>query len=163
LINAPAIDVFASTNPALGGLILFRFLEEYCKQKPEGADFPLLYLPIPIVLSSDFSESFKGTNGKTGFMEWLNRSPQIAAILPRRLHRTIAFSRQAVGFAIRHRILAVTRAGHLTHDRTGFAKPLKHLANDPIGDRLTRARRFGAWCSGMPNTTMIFLSLGFTK
>lgn len=69
-----ALDLYAMTNPALGGALLWAYL-----RGAEGAgsalELPLLFLPVPVLLSSSLAETFDGTNSRTGLFAWLDRNP----------------------------------------------------------------------------------------
>src|SRR4051812_15018726 len=108
-----SIDVFAATNPAFCGLIMWSFLERFGNGPDGGCELPLAFLPLPIVLSEELSALFAGTNSTTGYLTWLGRHPEIAAEFAPRMQRTVAMTRQAVVFCLRYSLVRVNEAGRL--------------------------------------------------
>lgn len=155
------IDVFSTTNSAFGALLLWRFASGYSKVNSSGVELPLLYLPMPLLLSADLLESFAHTNSTSGFMSWINRAPHVPLELPRRLPRTAEFSRNAIAFALRYRLLRPTSGGFFVHDTTGLKKSPTRPASMLAGRQLSLAERLGKWMADVPSST-VFYSLGLT-
>lgn len=157
-----AIDIFTTTNPAFGALLLWRFASGYCAKNSTGVELPLLYLPMPILLSADLLKSFAHTNSTTGFMSWINRAPYVPVELSRRLFQTVDFSRTAIDFAVRQQLLKPTSAGNFLFDKTAVKKKPVRPASTLTGRQLLLAERLGQWMAEVPIST-VFFSLGITQ
>jgi len=157
-----SIDVFAATNPALGSLVLRQFLDGFCSIRTEGADFAILYLPLPILLPEELASTFDGTNRKTGFMAWISRSPIVPARLPHRLYLTTDFSRIAMEFGVRHGVIQLAPTGKFRPTAIGLFKKPTLPASNSVGKTFNLARRLGGWIAEIPAVATVYFSLGLT-
>lgn len=157
-----AIDVYAATNPAFCALILHAFASGYSDQPAsEAPEFPLVFLVLPLLLSVNGLNSFDGTNANTGFFGWLDRRPEIAVSLPAGVKAGMPYTRAALRFAVRHRLIQVDGYHVAALSRPPWRKP-PWTASDERGQIIRCARRFGTWLSRVPNTATVFHSLGIT-
>ncbi len=70
-------DVYSETNPAFCTYALAAFTAAFITVNEYGPELPVAYLSLPVALSGDVADSFKGTNKNTGLLEWLERNPYI--------------------------------------------------------------------------------------
>lgn len=155
-----ALDVYAMTNPALGSAVLWSFLKG-AERGDRGVALPLLFLPLPILLSSTLAASFEETSSRTGFFGWLDRHPEVTVGLAERIQRTEAMSRRALLFAARTTLL--------TADATGAFRPTGALsdtklrrAGAAVRPLFPLAKRFGIWVGEVGSTRDVFYALGLT-
>ena len=80
-----SLDIFADTNPAYCSRILMEFCWGYEEEAGSGVPFPLIILPLPIVLSGDHEAMFDGTNKATGLFTWIDRNPELLLDLSERV------------------------------------------------------------------------------
>lgn len=155
-----AIDVYASTNPAFGALALRAFAIGHVSH-PDARipEFPLFFLVLPLLLSSKGLDSFNGTNSQTGFFEWLDRRPEVAVSLAENVRAGIPYTRAALRFAVRHRLIQADGYHFAPFDRPPWRNP-PWAAIDERGRIIRCARRFGTWLSCVPDTATVFHSLG---
>lgn len=155
-----ARDLFALTNPALGAALLWAFLHG-AEEAGAGIEFPLMFLPIPILLSSSLSASFDGTNSRTGFYEWIDRHPQLPVGLAGRIQRTAPLSRGALLYAAQVRIVTSDADG-----RFQTSGPLREAALRRSGEAVRPlfplAKRFGKWIGEVNSTRDVLYALGLT-
>lgn len=157
-----AIDVFAATNPALGAIVLRSFAAGYERETPAGVVLPILYFPIPLVLSRQSSETMQKTNATTGLLAWLARNPEVCINLAERVHATSTFTRESIAFGIRYGLLEIDSGGNIHHIDVGLRKQLRFSSGDERGRVVSLANRLGIWMGQMPNAQSIFYSMGVT-
>jgi hypothetical protein len=157
-----AIDVFAATNPALGAAVLRSFAIGYMTEESAGVPVPLMFFPLPIVLSRTLSATMDGTNVTTGLVTWLTRRPEVSLGLSGRIDATGTFTQESLAFGIRYGLLAIIEEGRVRPDDVGLRKHLRFPAKDDRGRALALASRLGAWMGRMPNAQSIFHSFGLT-
>lgn len=155
-----ALDVLAATNPALGSLIIYFFVESFIRAAETGPDLALAYLPVPVALSAPLARTFEGTTVATGLLGWTARDPSALLYLPEQTEAAVTMSRSSIIFGLQHGILAVV-------DGRLVARPeaLRRVPKDPTGVDITRrpftvAARLGTWCGAMRSSAMVFITLG---
>lgn len=157
-----AIDVFAATNPALGAVVLRSFATGYVTEENAGVPMPLIFFPLPIVLSRRLSATMEGTNVTTGLVTWLTRRPEVCLGLSDRIDGTGAFTQESVAFGIRYGLLSIVENGRIQPNSAGLRKQIRFSARDDRGRALNLASRLGAWMGRMPSPQSIFHNFGLT-
>ena len=153
-----AVDLYAMTNPALGSAVLWAFLQG-AERGERGVELPLLFLPIPILLSSSLASTFNGTNSRTGFFVWLDRHPEVTVDLPERVRLTRPISRRALLFASQTRLLTADADGFFRS--TGAVSDTKlRQAGDAVRPLFPLAKRFGTWLGEVASTRDVLYALG---
>ena len=110
-LNKISTDIFAETNPAFCSLVMLKYCEGYFKETNEGVPFPLMLLPLPIILSEDLTKTFEGTNRRTGFFRWVENNPELLLNLSERIEDSFEFIKPAVEFGFYKRILNLGNRG----------------------------------------------------
>ena len=153
-----ALDLYAMTNPALGSAVLWAFLQG-AERGERGLELPLLFLPIPMLLSSSLSSTFNETNSRTGFFGWLDRHPEVTVDLAERVRLTRPISRRALLFASQTRLVVA--------DADGFFRPTRALSDtklrrvgDAVRPLFPLAKRFGTWVGEVASTRDVLYALG---
>jgi hypothetical protein len=160
---ANSLDTFANTNPAFCSLVLRSFVAGYLENDSKGSPVPQLLLPLPIVLCSYFSETFKGTNAATGLITWIARHPEVTIGLRGRVQATAQFSREALVFGLSRRILDVNQFGLVVTDDRGLVRDVRFGPSDNRGLAMTNARRLGRWTANVRSTETVFTCLGLNR
>lgn len=155
-----ARDLFALTNPALGAALLWAFLNG-AEEDASGIEFPLMFLPLPILLSSSLSSSFNGTNSRTGFFEWIDRNPQLTVGLAERIERTALLSRRALLYAAQVRIITADAEGRFRASGTLREAALRR-SGETVRPLFPLAKRLGRWVGEVNSTRDVLYSLGLT-
>ncbi|MFE4573069.1 three component ABC system middle component [Paenibacillus chitinolyticus] len=155
-------DVFSITNPALGSLLLWSFLQGYESNEEGGCPFPLLFLPLPLVLSQSIRSEFKGTNAETGLYTWIARKQKVLINLSMRVEKSSHLSRNAITFASGNQLLTIQGNGSVISNSKGIVKSRISNSSDEIKEMLQVSNRLGKWFSQINSTTGILNSLGLT-
>lgn len=156
-------DIYALTNPALGAIILYTFLDGYFDEATDGAEMPILYLPMPFVLSSSILGTFSGTNSRTGFLVWVTRNPSITVNLARKIEQTASVTREGLLFGLRYGLITMLSNQKFVSNREN--KPSTSRINALEGNirtSLQNARRLGGWLGQLNSTSNAFHSLGIS-
>lgn len=163
-----AVDLYATTNPAFGCALMWSFLAGVNEARVEaargeeaddGVEFPLLFLPLPILLSS-LRETMAHTNRRTGFYAWLERHPELRVGFADRVERMAPITRRAVMYGARIQIITAGPDG-----RFRAADSVRHTtlarAGDAVRPLFPLARRLGAWIGevGAARDTLYALGL----
>lgn len=155
-MNKTSIDIFAETNPVFCSLIIFSFCKGYFKVTKLGVPFPLLILPLPVILSNDLANSFDGTNVKTGFFRWIENNPEVILDLTTRINESNEFLKPAIEFGVFKKILKIDSLGLLIPAENGVNKRKKAEL-----DKLFKtAERLGNWIGQVDSAKTIYNHLG---
>lgn len=156
-----SIDIFSETNPAFLSVMLWHFLSGIKESGVDGADFPLIFLPIPLVLYKNSNVTFDHTNKKTGILRWINTNKGILLDLTNRVNMTSDYSRRAISFGFMHSILDIdSSTGKIITSDQGFSKKPTYPASDVRGNAFTKANRLGYWIGDLNSTETTFNALG---
>lgn len=155
-INRPSIDIFAETNPAFCSLIIHHFCRGYYFETKCGVPFPLLILPLPIILSKELEKSFLGTNAKTGFFKWIENNPEIILELTERINGSREFLKPAIEFGIFKKIFQINDSGLLVVIEANLNKN----KNVELETLFKHSEKFGKWIGQVNSTKTIFNHLG---
>ena len=161
-MRAIGTDTFAMSNPALTSILLWRFALSYQNINGSGAPLSLAYIVLPIVMSRQIVDTFKGTNIRTGFLTWLMRNPELTLQLPRRVDTTRDLTGDALRFGIAYGLFTVTRDGTLRANPAAISGniPRRHGV-DECAQMLRIANHLGQWTSALPEAT-VYYSIGIT-
>lgn len=154
-----AIDLYATTNPALGSAVLWSFLRGAADAE-EMLEFPLLFLPLPILLSS-LRDTFEGTNRRTGFYAWLERHPDITVGLAERVVRMQPITQRAVLFGAKTGIIWGAPDARFVATAAVRDAALAR-AGDAVRPLFPLARRLGAWVGDVGSTRDVLYALGLS-
>ena len=154
-----ALDLYATTNPALCSALVWSFLAG-AGEADHPLEFPLLFLPLPIVLSS-LRTTLDHTNRRTRFYGWLERHPEVRVGLADRVHRMQLITRRAVLYGARIRLITATHDGAFRP-----ADSLSETALSHTGPGVRRlfpiARRLGLWIGEVGSAREVLYALGLT-
>ncbi len=149
-------DIFAETNPAFCSIILLKFISGYFYVTSDGVPFPLLILPLPILLSGDLCKSFEGTNQKTGFYRWLENNNGIILNLSVRVEESFAYFKPAIEFGFRKNIFLISENGKINP----IAQNVKNTFSPSIAEQIKYAERMGNWLGQINSVKTIYNCLG---
>ena len=155
-----ATDILADTNPAYCSVIIFQFCQGYMQESSEHVDFPLVLLPIPLVLSGELEKSFKNTRIDTGFFTWVDRNPDILIGLAERVQGTLVLTKRAVEFGVAHLIFEITVLGKICPTEKGLRKKINPSPSSKVGRVCKNALRMGQWFGQIRSTSTIYNHLG---
>ncbi|TAJ09050.1 hypothetical protein DMA11_20780 [Marinilabiliaceae bacterium JC017] len=148
-----SIDIFAETNPAFCSLVLYSFIRAYHEESGCPVSFPLLLLPIPIILSGDLESSFNGTNKKTGFFTWLERNPKIRFELIDRIENSMEYIKPAIEYGFFKGIFKLSSKGEIYPETQSVKNCKTNQITKPI---FKRAENLGYWLGRINSRRTIF-------
>ncbi|PUZ25498.1 hypothetical protein DCC81_14535 [Chitinophaga parva] len=152
-----SIDVFSETNPAFCSLVLLSFCEGYELAAETTVPFPLLILPIPIILSGDLLKTFDGTNVKTGFFSWIKNNPVILIKMTERIEDSQDFIKPAIEFAVSKSVIGFTPYGEVKTHRENV---LNYSNANGASQYFKLANRLGHWLGEIKSVKTIYNHLG---
>lgn len=155
-MNRVSIDIFAETNPGFCALVLFKYCEGYYKATNKGMPFPLILLPLPIILSNDLSETFENTQARTGFFRWIENNPEILLNLTSRIEDSFEFIKPAIEFGFYRNIFQIDNFGCLNIILENINKNKK----SELDYLYNYAERMGGWIGQVDSTKIIYNHLG---
>lgn len=153
-------DLFAETNPAFGTFVAITFCRSFQATSGSPPNIALLYLAVPIAMSSDTQASFSATNVKTGLLSWLKRFPDIQYQLGQRLNASLSIVTASLRFGLSSRALEIDDDGLVG---LGYDVPAKaHTNKLPSGPKqaIKRAERLGIWMANAGTPGSIFSAFG---
>lgn len=154
-----AVDLYATTNPAFGSALLWSFLTG-AGESGQGLEFPLLFLPLPILLSST-RETLLHTNRRTGFHAWLERHPEVRVDLAPRVERMQLITRRAILYGSQVQLITAGVDGRFR--ATSALREARLSRTGPaVRAMFPLARRLGAWIGEVGATRDVLYALGLT-
>lgn len=160
---ATTIDIYAATNPAFCSLVLRSFIEGYAEADSDGVPIPLSILPLPMVLTDQIARTIDSTNVKTGLLPWVVRNQEVTVGLWDRVIKSAEYSKRALLFGIRYRVIGLNSKGRLTAIKVGLARQPNFPASSEPGRAIRFAKRLGVWMGEVKEMDTIFVSLGVNR
>lgn len=154
------IDIYAATNPAFCALVLRAFCDGFVSRAHHGVDYPLIFLPIPILLSGNISTSIRHTNKNTGFINWIAKNPHVLINFHSRLKNTMEFSRRAVLFGIQHNLIWISEGIQILPSDVSLPRQLSWPVSDERGMILVYAKRLGLWLGTLDSVQTVLATMG---
>ncbi len=152
-----SVDIFAMLNPALGAVIIRKFLDGFEEIKEDGCFLDICYLILPIILSKKNNKTFGGTNKKTGLITWISRNSNIKVDLELQIKNTVEYSKESIIFAIQKNIILIDSNGNLFANKN---LKLKSSKNRNMKLMFSNSNRIGYWFGEMKEEKDIFYYLG---
>jgi hypothetical protein len=153
-------DIFAMRNPALCAVVVGAFAEGYHRGADDWPTMPLMFLPVPIVLSRRVTKTFKGTNRRTGLLEWLTRSPHVPTIVGQRLELTADVTRRGLLFSLRYGLLELDENARFVVQRRWLRWMRRHGCPPALRTYRREALRVGTWVGEVRHPPTVFHSFG---
>lgn len=155
-----SVDIYAMGNPALCAVVLSAFALGYKDGSGDWPQTPIMFLPVPIVLSNRVARTFKGTNRRTGLLEWLAREPQVAAFAGPRILATRDMSQRGLLFGLRYRMLLFDPSGSIAVPSRTRRRINRRDITASVRKRLKLATRLGRWIGEVRSPATVFHSFG---
>ena len=155
-------DTYTTTNPPLCSLILWSFLNGFEHLKKDGCELPILFLPLPLILSKAIRNNFEGSNTATGLLTWIARNPSILINLAQRIEVTQDITREAILFGASNDVFTFNDDGLIFSNKNGI-KVSKVFSEDHFEggkEMLLTTKKLGTWCGPLESTKTIFNVLG---
>lgn len=154
-------DIFAETNPAFCAVTLFKFCDGYEKESGNAVDYPLIFLALPIILSSELNNNFQNTQVNTGLYRWVERTPELLIGLSELVQETVDYTKSAIQFGVAKKVLGVNGQGQFFAITEGISiKPSELTPYTKMA--FNNSFRFGQWLGQVDSTVTIFNFLGLS-
>lgn len=154
------LDIYAMTNPSFCTTILWSYILGYTENDHLGCEYPLAFLPIPLLLSKQILKTFDGTNVRTGFMHWILENQNILVDIAKRIELTSDYTRQAILFGTKYDLFVIKSEGRILVEERINTSKLK--SNYELNHLVKISSRLGRWVGEVKSTKEIFYSLGVT-
>ncbi|MGB7547314.1 MAG: three component ABC system middle component [Terracidiphilus sp.] len=99
-------------NPAFCGLILFRALQGYEEENPDGMPFSLTLLVLPMCLQKD-SRQVIADNPRSYLLKTVEKNPQLLVGFANRARTLLPFAFEAFGLLMERDCFVVSQDGRL--------------------------------------------------
>jgi len=158
--NERSPELAALFNPVFCGIVIYVGISHYQKQDKRGMPLPLVFLLLPVLLSSGIRSSLPQTT-RTAFHVWLEREPQVKISLAKRAANLSTITREALVFLLQRKRLS------LNGDRVQKGKMIKGLNSyvsetSELADLLEGARILGTMFGKTGDPETVFNSFGLT-
>ncbi len=157
-----AHDIFSETNPAFCAIVLAAFTKAFVSTNANGPELPVVYLSLPIALSGDLSNTFDGTNKKTGLLEWLSRNPQAQIGFTERVNKSMSVVTKAIQFGCFSRVLILDEEARLHLGDNQIKNISIKSLSEGSANALKRAERLGYWFAAAGSTKTVFDMMDIT-
>ncbi len=108
-------------NPAFCGLVLFRALQGYEEENPDGMPFSLTLLILPLCLHKDSREVFK-KNSRRYLLKTVENNPQLLVGFADRACKLLPFAFEAFGLLMERGCFAISQDGRFKTVQTSVRK-----------------------------------------
>ena len=156
-----AHDIFAETNPAYCAHVLVAFTTAFQQMRPGGPEAPLAYLTLPLVISNELTQTFKGTNRSTGLPVWLERNPGVLVDLASRVDASLGIVTEGLRFGCFSRVLS-WQGAYILRGPASIKKVTSAGSGEAVAGAMKRAERMGHWLAAMGSQRAVFSMMGLT-
>ena len=155
-------DVAHLLNPAYVGLMLYRAVTGFHKEKGKGMPFELLFLVPSFVLHGATRARLPGRIDTT-LTTWLQEEKDVILEFGKRTRELVPYTKEAVSFLLVRHIILPDEDGSVS---LGQSKPRGVTAYQHIGDEIEesykRAEFVGRWLARSGNPMTIYALLGIS-
>ncbi len=146
-------------NPAFCGELISRTAGEYHRTRGTALGVAVAFVVLPLTLHSSTRDALP-KNASTAFAGWVAEHGALVAGLPERCRLLRPVSREALIFAVRHRLLALNGDGLLPG-----ARPVRHgvrfaASTDEVDATRRSAALLGRWFSRQGSQISILRGIG---
>lgn len=145
-------------NPAFCSLILYESINAYYKRNNQGMPYALLFLILPIVLHPQTRNALpEKTN--TLIHPWFQNHGEVRVGFARRVRRLIPYTKEAIIFGIRSRVIQIDEKGNLIPTKV---KPASHPWNSETEETkcLEKAKFIGRWYAKVQDLSSLYILWG---
>jgi hypothetical protein len=150
-----AREVQAIQNPALGGVLLWRFAIGYATARgtPESTPLPALFLPLPILFHEETFALVASTQRQSGLRTFAGKfgessvnESDVLLSLEHRARTLRPLSLSALRIAISSRLLFIETT---TAEVVALSDTTPSSIPESIRPLLKNAEKLGVWCGGV--------------
>jgi len=146
-------------NPAFCAELLARTVGEYHKNRQKPVSIATTYLVLPLVLHAPTRDALPGRSN-TAFGTWLAEHTSMLTEFPLRTTRLQPVSREAVIFAIRHRVLKIADGGLAPGEKAIRLSAKPTPSTDEVDSVRSAAMLLGRWFASQVTESAILQGFG---
>ncbi|MGO8842365.1 MAG: three component ABC system middle component [Methyloceanibacter sp.] len=151
------VEVRNLFNPAFCGLILFRAMQGYEEDNPDGIPFSLALLVLPLCLHKDSREVI-ADNSRSYLLKTVEKNPQLLVGFAKRVSDLLPYALEAFGLLMERGCFVVLDDGRL---KTVSAKVRKSVTGTPESISCQRvARVIGKEFARIADRVTVYTTLG---
>jgi len=124
-------------NPAFCGLMLFRSLQGYEEENPDGMPFSLTLLVLPLCLQKD-SRQMIADSPRSYLLSTVGKHPQLLVGFAERANALMPFAFEALGLLMERGCFVVSRDGQLKSVSGRVRKTVTGTSESIICQRVAR-------------------------
>ncbi len=152
-MEKPINDIYAVQNPALGAVVIWRFVCGYYSVDTSMVPFPLLFIVLPIIYNEELRDVIKSTRASSGLskvsekliQKKINDSLYAINTVANELKLT---SLQAIGIANDTKLISVDIPNAYVFPVMTTKAPEGRSIE--VKTMYTTAERLGQWCAELP-------------
>ena len=153
-------DVSNLLNPSFLGLLLYRAVHGFKRERSSGMPFELAVLVLPLVLHPTTRNRLP-PKITTTLPTWVQANRDLLVEFPKRAKGLLPFTRESLRFLLERSLLLFDGEGRLD---IGSQKPVGvtqyQQASDEIGACYRRAEFVGRWLASAGSSATIYVLLG---
>lgn len=153
-------DVYPDINPAFCSLVLTQFVASYHECSNDFPTYPLLLLPIPLILSNELDSLFLKQRKSSDFFVQLEKHPEVKVFLNQRIKDTLEITQHALAFSLQFDVLEYldnSKKFRTTENSTLlFEKSIPSIVNTYI----KKTALLGSWLGKINSDSTIYTYLG---
>ena len=146
-------------NPAFCADLIARTVGEFQKNRQAPLSMAVAFLVLPLTLHRPTRDALPG-RANAAFVTWVAENGPLLAELPGRVNRLRPISREALLFAIRHRLLAVHDGGLVPGSKPVRITYRPSPSTDDVNETRAAAGLLGRWFAGQATEGSVMQGLG---
>jgi hypothetical protein len=148
-------------NPAFCGELIGRTVGEYHRTRQAALSMATAFLILPLTLHTPTRKALPG-RANTAFAGWIAENAALLSELPERAKHLRPVSREALLFALRHKLLAFDGGELVPGDRPVRRGLRLAVETDEVTSVRSAASLLGRWFAGQGTQTSILQGMGVT-
>lgn len=146
-------------NPAFCGELVGRTVGEFHSSGQEALNLVLAFLVLPLTLHEPTRETLP-KRADTAFAGWVANHAPLLAELPSRVMHLRPITREALLFAISHRVIALNTAGFVPGAKPIRNRSIPSVSSNEVNEIRRAARFLGRWFATHRTQTLILQGMG---
>jgi hypothetical protein len=146
-------------NPAFCGELIGRTVCEYYKAREAALNLATAFLVLPLTLHKPTRDALPG-RANVAFAGWIAENNSLLAELPGRVNRLRPITREALLFAVRHRILAIREGGLVPGSKPIRLNAKPAFSTADVNEARGAAGLLGRWFANQGAQSSILQGMG---
>jgi hypothetical protein len=153
-----SIEIKSLLNPAFCAYVLYEFIKGYQTIDSRGAQYPLIFFVLPIVLQKVIRQKMNGTNASTGLNKWLVDNSEVRIELVQIISGMNYFTKKSLLFGLQSQIISMQNNKIVVGNNKKIKQPQGWI--DERGDIIKKSTLLGKWFAQMEDSATIFTMFG---